>query len=134
MTAIQVRKYFHKTGLFLFGITRKQILWCQLHCKTLFCAEGVGGKFAGPNRTILAETNLLLCEHCDNYIADFSAAFLVMYHHEELLQNPEIRRMKLLGRRRVKLVGRKMTSLSRLPSGNVMLLCCELMQIMSVTT
>ena len=64
----------------------------------------MGGKFAGPNRTILAETNLLLCEHCDNYIADFSAAFLVMYHHEELLQNPEIRRMKLLGRRRVKLL------------------------------
>ena len=59
----------------------------------------------GPNRTILAETNLLLCEHCDNYIADFSAAFLVMYHHEEqLLQNPEIWRMKLLGRRRVKLL------------------------------
>ena len=29
-----------------------------------------------------------LCEHWDNYIADFSAAFLVMYYHEELLQNP----------------------------------------------
>ena len=29
-----------------------------------------------------------LCEHWANYIADFSAAFLVMYHHEELLQNP----------------------------------------------
>ena len=37
-----------------------------------------------------------LSEHWANYIGDFSAAFLVMYHHEELLQNPEIRRMKLL--------------------------------------
>ena len=54
-----------------------------------------------------------LCENWANYIADFSAVFLVMYHHEELLQNPGIRRMKLLGRRRVKLlVGRKMTNLS----------------------
>ena len=111
----------------------------------VFCAEGAGEKFAGPKRTILAETNLVepgrrlpdnmagqmmdylgsiwrlycvsmaqkLCENWANYIADFSVAFLVMYHHEELLQNPGIRRMKLLGRRRVKLlVGRKMTNFS----------------------
>ena len=45
-----------------------------------------------------------LCENWANYITDFSAAILVMYHHEELLQNPGIRRMKLLGRRRVKLL------------------------------
>ena len=31
---------------------------------------------------------LKLCEHWSNYIADFSAAFLVMYYHEELLKNP----------------------------------------------
>ena len=45
-------------------------------------AEGAGGKFAGPYiRTILAETNLVelkLCEHWSNYIAKFSATFLVI--------------------------------------------------------
>ena len=59
-------------------------------------AEGAGGKFAGPYiRTILAE--LKLCEHWSNYIADFSATFLVKLRRYTGAARRE--RMELLARR-----------------------------------
>ena len=65
-------------------------------------AEGAGGKFGGPYiRTILAETNLVelkLCEHWSNYIAKFSATFLVMLRGYTGAARREIRRMELLVR------------------------------------
>ena len=72
MTATQVRKYFKRLVSF-WHYSQANTLVSTLEYNS---AEGAGGKFAGPYiRTILAE--LKLCEHWSNYIADFSATFLV---------------------------------------------------------
>ena len=52
-------------------------------------------------RTILAETNLVelkLCKHWSNYIAKFSATFLVIFRGYTGAARREIRRMELLVR------------------------------------
>ena len=97
MTATQVRKYFKRLVSF-WHFSQANTLVSTLEYNS---AEGAGGKFAGPYiRTILAETNLVelkLCEHWSNYIADFSATFLVMLRRYTGAARRE--RMELLARR-----------------------------------